>query len=98
MDLSPGSRRPVEDLQGVGIILAVAAMGHVPALSPSRFLQEGKGVHTSRKAGSPTSWVKKGAALCKISSVGRLELLKFAHIRRGGNVVVISLPSSQKLL
>ena len=44
MDLGSGSRRPDEDLQGVGAILAVAAMGYVLVLSPSRSLQERRDV------------------------------------------------------
>jgi hypothetical protein len=42
VDLGPTSRRPDEDLQRVGVILAVAAKGHVPVLSVSCLLEEGK--------------------------------------------------------
>jgi hypothetical protein len=42
VDVSSASLRPDEDLQRVGAILALAALGHVPVFDYSRCLQEGK--------------------------------------------------------
>jgi hypothetical protein len=44
VDLSSSSWGPDEDLQGVGVVLALATMGYVPILSLSCLLQEGKNV------------------------------------------------------
>jgi hypothetical protein len=44
VDLGPGSWGPDEDLQRVRVILAVAAIGHVPVIGLSRLLWEGKNV------------------------------------------------------
>ena len=38
VDLSSSLRRPDEDSQGVGVVLALATMGYVPLLSLSRLL------------------------------------------------------------
>jgi len=83
VNLCSGSRGPDEDLQGVGTVLAVEGMGHVPAFVPSRFLQEGKDIG-----------IKEGGILCQTgqegdgSLQGQLrgkvgELLELVGIQRG---------------
>lgn len=44
MYLGSRPRRPHEDLQRVGAVFALATMGHVPVISLSGRLQEGKDV------------------------------------------------------
>src|SRR5215203_3798605 len=42
VDLGRGTRRPDENLQRVGMVGIVLAIGHIPALGPSCYLQEGQ--------------------------------------------------------
>jgi hypothetical protein len=64
VDLGLGARRPDEDLQREGMVLAFVAMGHVPAFfCASRLLQEGKNLS-----------LKKGGILRKISHEGNGSL------------------------
>src|SRR4051812_22934938 len=60
VDLGLGTRRPDEDLQREGVVLAFIAMGHVPAFfSACRLAQEGKDLSFN-----------KGRILDKISQEG----------------------------
>jgi hypothetical protein len=59
VDLGLGTRRPDEDLQREGVVLAFVAMDHIPVFFPSRLFQEGKDLS-----------FKKGRILHKMSQEG----------------------------
>ncbi len=83
VDLRSGFWRPDEDLQGVGAILAVAAKGYVPVLSPSRSLQERRDVRAHE--GSVSRYIsQEGGGFLQGQLCGKVgELLKFGRIQCG---------------
>jgi hypothetical protein len=95
VDLGPCSRRPHEDFQGVGAVLAVVAAGYIPLLRPCASCRRGT-ISDSTKAGSSTTTVRKGAALCRANSVGSPEISCSSFACGVRDVVVIGFSFSRR--
>jgi len=81
VDPRSGSRGPDEDLQGVGAILAVEGMGHVPVFACSRFSQQGKDV-SIEEGGIPRQMGQQGDGSLEGQLRGEVgELLEAAGIQ-----------------
>ncbi|MDQ3912750.1 MAG: hypothetical protein M3305_13470, partial [Actinomycetota bacterium] len=83
VDLGLTPRRPDEDLQGVGAVLSVEAIGHVPLFDPPRLLQQRKDVRI-QEGGILYQMSQEGGGSSQGGLCGKAgELLKVVGIGRG---------------